>query len=89
MNETNAMNETIAMHETNSVSESNKAGTTGGVVTMSECDINDLNNVEDDYNVCCYTCGKSPCEWLEYGVDALDAILNRFDVSTAESDGYG
>jgi len=56
---------------------------------MSECDINDLNNMEDDYNVCCYTCGKSPCEWLEYGVDALDAILNRFDVSTAESDGYG
>jgi hypothetical protein len=29
---------------------------------------------EENEDVCCYTCGKTLCEWLEYGVHALDAI---------------
>ena len=37
---------------------------------------------------CCYICGKTPCKWLEYGVDVLNAVRNCFDVSTAETAGY-
>jgi len=37
---------------------------------------------------CCYICGKTPCKWLEYGVDVLSAVRNCFDVSTAETAGY-
>lgn len=38
--------------------------------------------------MCCYVYDKTPCEGLEYGVDMLDAMQNRFDLSTAESEGY-
>ena len=43
---------------------------------------------EENEDVCCYTCGKTPCEWLEYGVDALDTIERRFNCATAQTEGY-
>jgi hypothetical protein len=43
---------------------------------------------EENEDVCCYTCGKTPCEWLEYGVDALDTIEHRFNCATAQTEGY-
>jgi len=42
----------------------------------------------ENEDVCCYTCGKTPCEWLEYGVEVLDAIKKRFDCSDAKSNRY-
>jgi hypothetical protein len=42
----------------------------------------------ENEDVCCYACGKTPCEWLEYGVDALDTIERRFNCATAQSEGY-
>jgi len=42
---------------------------------------------EENEDVCCFTCGKPPCEWLENGVVALDAIEKRFIVATAQSEG--
>jgi hypothetical protein len=36
----------------------------------------------------CYICGKSLCEWLEYGIIALDTIENRFNCVAPKSDGY-
>jgi len=47
----------------------------------------DREAVENE-DVCCYTCGKTPCEWLEYGVEVLDAIKKRFDCSDAKSNRY-
>ena len=43
---------------------------------------------EENEDICCYTCGKTPCEWLEYGVDALDTIKQRFHCATAQSEVY-
>jgi hypothetical protein len=34
-------------------------------------------------DICSYTCGKPPCEWLGYGVAVLDAINEQFDVMPA------
>jgi hypothetical protein len=39
-------------------------------------------------DVCCYVSGKTPCEWLEYGVIALDSFEEKFDISTAFENGY-
>ncbi len=39
-------------------------------------------------DVCCYICGKTPCEWLEYGVIPVDSFEEKFDVSTALENGY-
>jgi hypothetical protein len=39
-------------------------------------------------DVCCYVCGKIPCEWLEYGVIAMDSFEEKFDISTALENGY-
>jgi hypothetical protein len=35
--------------------------------------------IDKGNDICCYIFGKSPCEWLEYGVVASDASENRFD----------
>jgi hypothetical protein len=43
---------------------------------------------EENEDVCCFTCGKTPCEWLEYGVVALNKIESQFDCSTAKVHGY-
>ena len=45
----------------------------------------EAENAED---ICCYTCGKTPCEWLEFGTPALDAIEHKFNVETAIEQGY-
>jgi hypothetical protein len=37
---------------------------------------------------CCYTCGKSPCEWIEFGLPAISELKNRFCIDTAKSHGY-
>ncbi len=39
-------------------------------------------------DVCCCICGKTPCEWLEYGVIAVDSFEEEFDVSTALENAY-
>ena len=45
----------------------------------------EAENAED---ICCYTYGKTPCEWLEFGTPALDAIEHKFNVETAIEQGY-
>ncbi len=47
-----------------------------------------VNDSLANYYVCCYTCGKTPCEWLEYGIDVLSAFKDHFDISPAQSAGY-
>ena len=37
---------------------------------------------------CCYICGKSPCEWIEFGLPAISELKNRFCIDTAKSHGY-
>ena len=64
--------------------ETGPAMATTGILAIEEEEREAMEN-ED---VCCYTCGKTPCEWLEYGVEVLDAIEKRFDCSEAKSNGY-
>jgi hypothetical protein len=28
-------------------------------------------------DVCCYICGKTPCEWVEFGVIALESVREK------------
>ncbi len=43
---------------------------------------------ENAEEICCYTCGKTPCELLEFGTPALHAIEQKFNVETAIEKGY-
>jgi hypothetical protein len=37
---------------------------------------------------CCYTCGKTPCEWIEFGLPMLGEVQSKFDISTGKTEGY-
>jgi len=43
---------------------------------------------DSDDDVCCFTCGKTPCEWLEFGVPVLAEVRKRWDCTTAATHGY-
>jgi hypothetical protein len=43
---------------------------------------------ESAEDICCYTCGETPCKWLEYGTPAFHAIEQKFNVQTAVEQGY-
>jgi hypothetical protein len=66
------------------IDETGPVMATTGILAIEEEEREAMEN-ED---VCCYTCGKTPCEWLEYGVEVLDANEKRFDCSKALSNGY-
>jgi hypothetical protein len=38
--------------------------------------------------VCCYTCAKTPCEWIEYGIPMLQQVQEKFNTETAKSAGH-
>jgi hypothetical protein len=37
---------------------------------------------------CCYLCGKSPCEWFEFGLHAVQQVECKFLTSIAKTDGF-
>lgn len=39
---------------------------------------NEMHGVPED-DVCCYICGKTPCERLAFGVIALESIREKCD----------
>ena len=43
---------------------------------------------EPEEERCCYLCGKTPCEWIEYGIPAIEDLKRRFNMDTAKSEGY-
>jgi hypothetical protein len=45
-------------------------------------------DAEEEEDRCCYVCGKSPCEWLEFGLATLKSMEDRWDFSTAVENGY-
>jgi hypothetical protein len=44
--------------------------------------------IDAEEDRCCYVCGKSPCEWLEFGTAVLLSMEERWDFSTAVENGY-
>jgi hypothetical protein len=44
--------------------------------------------VETEDERCCYLCGKTPCEWIEYGIPAIEDLKRHFNMDTAISEGY-
>jgi hypothetical protein len=44
--------------------------------------------VETEEEWCCYFCGKMPCEWIEYGIPAIEDLKRHFNMDTAISEGY-
>jgi hypothetical protein len=41
---------------------------------------------EEDH--CCYACGKSPCEWLEFGTAVLLNMDGRWEFSIVVENGF-
>jgi hypothetical protein len=39
--------------------------------------------IDAEEDRCCYVCGKSPCEWLEFGQAALLSLEEKWDFSFA------
>jgi len=37
---------------------------------------------------CCYICGKSPCEWYEFGLPAVQELESKINTATAKVDGF-
>jgi hypothetical protein len=44
--------------------------------------------VETEEERCCYLCGKTPCEWIEYGIPAIEDLKRCFNMDTAISEGH-
>jgi hypothetical protein len=44
--------------------------------------------VETEEERCCYLCGKTPCEWMEYGIPAIEDLKRCFNMDTAISEGH-
>jgi hypothetical protein len=70
----------------------NESGTnvTEGITTPSgqaavEAEVMEAMMEADE---CCYTCRKSPCEWIEFGLPAISELKNRFCIDMAKSHGY-
>jgi len=51
-----------------------------------DASVTDERNAEEE--VCCYTCGKTPCEWIEYAAGVIKVIEKRWDCSLAKTNGY-
>jgi hypothetical protein len=63
--------------------------TAAAAAAASRSDADDAECGEDgEEDRCCLTCGKTPCEWLDYGVLTLGALRAKFNCSTAIEQGY-
>jgi len=63
--------------------------TAAAAAAASRSDADDAESGKDgEEDRCCLTCGKTPCEWLDYGVLTLGALTAKFNCSTAIEHGY-
>jgi hypothetical protein len=56
------------------------------VIEAKEESTEEVKELEEER--CCYLCGKTPCEWIEYGIPAIEDLKRCFNMDTAKSEGY-
>jgi hypothetical protein len=49
---------------------------------------NRLEEEEEEEEEVCYLCGKTPCEWVDHGLPALEEIKKKFYIDNAAIDGF-
>ena len=47
-----------------------------------------VGEVDDEEEVCCYVCAKTPCEWIEHGIPCLRDLKGRYRIEDATTNGY-